>query len=293
MAGVKGTRDQQGLTLVELLIAMAVMALIVGGLVAAFVSHNRVSAEEEVKVELQQSLRVAVDRLSYSLRHAGFGCYDSFEEEFMSGDDPEGNSITVDSFVTKDPKKDDLYSDSVIITYGFKVLGEVDELLDDDQIKLDSDPSPSITTVGDFKQYLFFFPNAEGNVFYEVDNADDEVITFTTDVPFTQQDLESRDIEVIMVSPARIFLKDGNIQIQIFAYQATAVDRAQHWIVAENMKDLDFEYSSGGEEWEDDIDAFNPQNIRKIRFTIEGEREVNGETIRMESQGEVVLRNAF
>lgn len=283
----------QGMTLIELLLAMAVTLIIIGALVTAFISHTQTSAAEEARMELQQNLRVAVDRLSHVLRHSGFGCYDTFEKESMSGDDPENDDITVESFVKRDPKKNDFDSDSIIVTYGFKMLAEVDGVLDDDRIKLDTDPSPSITTNDKFKQYLSFYPNMEGNTFYEADDVDDRRITLTKDVPFTNSEVDSQVIEVYMVSPARIFIKDNVLQVQIFAYQDTAVDRTQHWIIAENMKDLDFKYSSDGENWEDNIDDIDPQNIRKIKFTVWGEKEVNGETIRMKSQGEVSLRNAF
>ncbi|MFW6314917.1 MAG: PilW family protein, partial [Desulfohalobiaceae bacterium] len=192
----------QGMTLIELLLAMAVTLIIIGALVTAFISHTQTSAAEEARMEVQQNLRVTVDRLKHVFRHAGFGNHDSFQEgKSMSGDDPEGNGITVKSFVARDPKKNDFASDSVIITYGFKLLGEIDENnddedLDDDQIILDRDPSLSLAVNGDFKQYLSFYPSKEGNIFYEVDNVDNREITFTKDIPFSDSELDAQDIEV-------------------------------------------------------------------------------------------------
>ena len=286
----------KGLTLIELLIVLVVMSLIMGGLVSAFISHSRISAAEEARMEVQQNLRVSVDRLKHVLRHAGFGCYASFAQGFaMSGDDPEGDTINISSFIENDTKSNQFDSGSVIIVYGFKVLGKVAEVLDDDEIKLNKNPSPSITTQDDFKQYLSFFPSLAGNNFYEVSNVNDRDITFTSDLPIIGANLQQHDVEVYMVSPARIFLKDNNLQVQIFAYQRTAVDREQHWIVAENIEDISFQYYENGTWHDDDSTIGDMNNIRKIRFSLQGrsKEKVNGEYVRMESYGEVTLRNIF
>lgn len=285
-----------GLTLVELLITLVIMSLIMGGLLAAFISHSRISAAEEARMEVQQSLRIAIDRLKHVVRHAGFGCYNSFAQgHFMYGDDPEGGTINVSSFINKDPKNNELDSGSVVIVYGFRVLGKVVEILEDNEIKLNKNPSPSITTQDDFKQYLSFFPGLSGNNFYEVLNINGRDITFTSEVPILEKDLQRHDVKVYMVSPARIFLKDNNLQVQIFAYQRTAVDRAQHWIVAENIEEISFQYHEGGTWHDDDSTIGDMNNISKIRFSLQGrsEEKVKGEYIRMESYGEVTLRNVF
>ncbi len=291
-----GCECERGITLVELLITLVIMALIMGGLLAAFVSHSRVSAAEEARMEVQQSLRIAVDRLKHAFRHAGFGCYDSFAQgHVMYGDDPEGGTINVSSFIKKDPKSNELDSGSVVIVYGFRVLGKVVEILEDNEIKLNKNPSPSITTQDDFKQYLSFFPGLSGNNFYEVLNINGRDITFTSEVPILEKDLQRHDVKVYMVSPARIFLKDNNLQVQIFAYQRTAVDRAQHWIVAENIEEISFQYHEGGTWHDDDSTIGDMNNISKIRFSLQGRSEdkVKGEYVRMESYGGVTLRNVF
>ncbi|WP_144311455.1 PilW family protein [Desulfonatronospira thiodismutans] len=285
-----------GLTLIELLIVLVVMSLIMGGLVSTFISHSRISAAEAARMEVQQNMRVSVDRLKHVLRHAGFGCYASFAQGLvMSGDDPEGDTINISTFIDDDTKSNQFESDSVIIVYGFKVLGKVAEVLNDDEINLNKKPSPSITTQNDFKQYLSFFPGLAGNSFYEVYNVSDKDITFTSDLPISEEDLQHHDVEVYMVSPARIFIKDNNLQVQIFAYQRTAVDREQHWIVAENIEDISFQYYENGTWHDDDSTIGDMNNIRKIRFSLQGrsKEKVNGEYVRMESHGEVTLRNVF
>lgn len=290
--------SQKGLTLVELLISMAVMALIIGGLVAAFVSHNRVSAEEEARMEVQQNLRVAVDRLSHVLRHAGFGSYDSFENnKSMSGDDPEGNGVLINNFISKIDNQGSEGSeieDSFIFTYGFKKVGEVDyesSNPDDYEIELKNLDGPTITSGSEFKRYLSFYPSSIGNRFFEVESANDDgdSLTFVEDDIFTSVDFE-REPDVYMVNPARIKVTqddDHVLYIQDFAY-----DISQHWIIAENIVALRLQYHVNGE-WKDEPTSDELQHIRKIRFTMWGEKEINDEVVSMESQGEVVLRNAF
>lgn len=291
--------NQKGLTLIELLISMAVMALIIGGLVTAFISHSRISAEEEARMEVQQNLRVAVDRVKDTLRHAGFGSYDKFEEnEYMSIDEPQGDTIEIRSFVdhinNNYSEDQDLNSDSIIIVYASHEIDieEIDEVA-----------------------YYTFHPNIEGNMFYESD--------FENNI--------DEDLTILEVSPIRIHLTaDSILYFKDFAY-----NNPIHWEVAENIVDIQFQFFADGA-WHDSEDTITDlQNIRKIRFWILGKSEeqvsnagnhefevrvdkddvydesdmceetdgndcityqvgpFNDGHVRMLSRGEVVLRNAF
>ena len=278
---------QIGLTLVELLIVLVVMSIIMGGLVTAFISHSRISAAEEARMEVQQNLRVSVDRLKHVLRHAGFGSYTTFQEfdaesidNAMYGDDPNNGSIGVSSFIShidnQDTSEVDINSDSFIFTYGFKKIAEVDidgsEDLDNNQIKLKNIDTPSITSGSEYKRYLSFFPAVTGNRFFEVDSLDGSEVTFTQEIGFDPEQY-SDNIDVYMVSPSRVFLDDDlRIYNQIFSYQSIPVqfNPAQYWIIAENIEDIQFQYFIPDQGWmgkpvDDDL-----QDIRKIRFWLLG-----------------------
>lgn len=63
-------RSESGFSLVELIVTMAVMGIILGGLADVFVSGERASADATARMTSQQSVRVAFDRLEYDARCA-------------------------------------------------------------------------------------------------------------------------------------------------------------------------------------------------------------------------------
>lgn len=267
MAGKTLRTRESGLTLVELLISMAAMLIIIGALTTSFISQNKLSVSEEELIDLQMNLRVATDRLTQILAHAGFGCFDSFSDNTLTGNDPNAGSITISSFISNiDNYTSDgttISNDSLIITYAFKSLGEIAQVLDEDKIELDKDPSPAITLDNNFKKYLSFFPNIEGNKFFQVSAIEGREISFVNPVEV------SEGFGVFMVSPARIYLEDSNIRVQIFAYQDASLP-SQHWTIAEDIEDLQLQYSLDGQTWWDDINSSDLQDVRKIRFWLLG-----------------------
>jgi prepilin-type N-terminal cleavage/methylation domain-containing protein len=65
--------DSRGFTLIELLIALTLAALVVGGALQLHVSFNRQSQRQQTIAELQQTLRVSMLVLARALRQAGTG----------------------------------------------------------------------------------------------------------------------------------------------------------------------------------------------------------------------------
>ena len=259
----------EGMTLVELLIAMISLIIVIGGLVTVFITQSKMSVSEEELLHLQMNLRTASDRISYALSHAGFGCYDSFDDGFtMSGNDPNGGTITISSFVSNisnnNSNSTSTNSDSVVITYGFNNIATVTSMDNDNNVVEFSNTGPSITTGNDFKRYLSFFPNFSGNEFRTVTSISGDSYALNSS-PST---INAAD--VFMVSPVRIFLSNDMLYLQFFAYQSVAVEREQYWIVAENIEDLQFQYSIDGKKWFDSVGSSDLQSIRKVRFWMLG-----------------------
>lgn len=66
---------QQGLTLMELMIAMLIGVLLLLGITSMFMSNKRVYKEQEYMSRLQENARFALDILLYDIRMAGYtGC---------------------------------------------------------------------------------------------------------------------------------------------------------------------------------------------------------------------------
>jgi prepilin-type N-terminal cleavage/methylation domain-containing protein len=61
---------QSGFTMVELLVVMVLMAIIMGGVVDVLVSGSRAGANANARLDAQQNVRVALDRLEFEGRCA-------------------------------------------------------------------------------------------------------------------------------------------------------------------------------------------------------------------------------
>jgi len=296
MAGVSWTGDKKGLTLVEILIALAAISVISAGMVAAFISHNRVSAAEEARIKVQMNLRVAVDRLKNVLRHAGFGCYDSFDEDrTMYGVDPDNGTIEISSFISHVERHDipgsDMKNDSLVLTHGFKKIGSVSEVLAKDRIMLDRDPSPSVTAGGEFKRYLSFFPSLHGNRYFQVKTVNGREVSFFEDLAGVRS-----GNKVFMVSPVRIKISQSSEEPVLFL-QNFAYGSSLYWIIAEGIEHIRFQYYTGEQGWVDNPGKDSLQDIRKIRFWVLGKsshpvrvHETQNLEIRDQQNQEVVYR---
>ena len=57
------TREEEGFTLVELIIVMAILTVVLGGVVALFTSGIKADADQNARFQSQQHLRLAMDKL--------------------------------------------------------------------------------------------------------------------------------------------------------------------------------------------------------------------------------------
>lgn len=64
------------MNLAELLVSLAILVLVLTGLLSALDQGQRVWAFGAARVEAQQSVRVALERLAHDVRRAGFGSID-------------------------------------------------------------------------------------------------------------------------------------------------------------------------------------------------------------------------
>lgn len=64
---------EKGLTLIELLVALVISGLLIAGLYRTFISQQKTFTVQEQVVDMQQNVRVAVNRMMTEIRMAGFG----------------------------------------------------------------------------------------------------------------------------------------------------------------------------------------------------------------------------
>jgi prepilin-type N-terminal cleavage/methylation domain-containing protein len=63
----------RGLTLIELLVAMVISAILIGAVYRTFINQQNTYAVQEQVVDMQQNVRVAINRMMREIRMAGFG----------------------------------------------------------------------------------------------------------------------------------------------------------------------------------------------------------------------------
>ena len=68
---------QKGLTLIELLVAMAITGILGAGIYRTFTGQQHTYEVQEQVVDMQQNVRMAISRMTRELRMAGFGKLDA------------------------------------------------------------------------------------------------------------------------------------------------------------------------------------------------------------------------
>ena len=235
-----------GMTIVELLIATTCMIMVMGAVFVIFSSQSKTATFERKIIDMQLNSRVAMERLNFLFSHAGYGCSESFDNgKTMSGDDPDSNgTLTINSIFwdVQDSNSTGWTPDSVGVVYGFKKVTEVFGSYSntDSNIDLENNPSPQIkSTTSEFKNYISFYPNIEGDEFYQVMDASDP---YDLD---ESVELLLDDAAVYMVTPTRVRVVNGTLQFQNLCYDSGM------WGIADNIQDLQFQYTTDGTNWVD------------------------------------------
>ena len=65
--------NRKGMTLIELLVALTISGILVGGVYRTFVSQQHTFTVQDQIVDMQQNVRLAINRMTRELRMAGFG----------------------------------------------------------------------------------------------------------------------------------------------------------------------------------------------------------------------------
>jgi type IV pilus assembly protein PilW len=68
--------NRKGMTLIELLVALVVSGVLVAGVYRTFISQQHTFTVQEQVVDMQQNVRLAINRMTRELRMAGYGSTD-------------------------------------------------------------------------------------------------------------------------------------------------------------------------------------------------------------------------
>ena len=86
-------KGNKGLTLLELLLAMAISAVLMAAVYRTFIGQHRTYAVQQQVVDMQQNVRAAINRMMREIRMAGFGNVSMVLPDFTAKDGPFNNII--------------------------------------------------------------------------------------------------------------------------------------------------------------------------------------------------------
>jgi prepilin-type N-terminal cleavage/methylation domain-containing protein len=66
-------RKAAGFTMVEMLVSLVVFLLVIAGVSTYYVAQSRVGLSEQLGISMEANLRLAMDRMMFKLRNAGYG----------------------------------------------------------------------------------------------------------------------------------------------------------------------------------------------------------------------------
>ena len=268
-------KKSKGVTLIELLIALVISAILIAGIYRTFIHQQKTYATQEQVADMQQTVRVAINRMVREIRMAGFGG----KNENTNGSNDIINIFgNVNGFtniinpVDNAPRGDNVgNSDEVTVVGAFERLGRLDQNANggDPTITIIYDDAGKKFDTG-AKMYLCI----DGRDNYVVTGEAGNVLTINPTLrrTYTVRDgagvLIQPDTPVFLVRAVRYGLRvDGNGVPVLFRdlYPNTGISQRQS--VAEYIEDLQFRYVLA-DTTEVDVPG-NPRDIRGVRITIQ------------------------
>ncbi|MFO7717906.1 MAG: PilW family protein [Desulfohalobium sp.] len=248
-------RRNIGFSLVEMLISMLCVVIIMIALYDVFSKQTKINTAEQGILDMQMNARMAIERLNFLFAHAGYGCSESFATgRYLDGIGPDGDSINIKSSISNVVnKRPENGSDSVVISFGFRKIGELDSIPSEKEVDIKNKEGPRIETGENFKKYISFYPDLSGDVFYEVVSGDDPY-ELNAEI---EDKVKKSDTDIFMVVPVNIAIENETLKFKNYVYDSGK------WDIAKNVENLQLQYSSDGETWNDVPDE--PQKVQAVR----------------------------
>jgi prepilin-type N-terminal cleavage/methylation domain-containing protein len=105
---IHSTFNEKGITLIELLVALAISAIVLAGVYQLFISQTRSYAKQDQVVEVQQSVRSAMEILLRDLRMTGF-----------DDDNPSSKYTDLTSIAVATPIVTPVQANSITVSYEY------------------------------------------------------------------------------------------------------------------------------------------------------------------------------
>jgi type IV pilus assembly protein PilW len=146
---MKTTRQQNGMTLIEIMIALTLSLLLIGGVIQLFLTSKQTFRMNEALARVQESGRLALDNVSRDLRMAGYqGCADPGSvgtESAVLNNAPTANL----SQTAIAGSEGGAAADTLTLQFGSGLAGKLTQNIDLTNAQLTADSNPEGIAVND------------------------------------------------------------------------------------------------------------------------------------------------
>jgi len=250
----------KGLTLIELLIALAISAILIAAIYRTFIGQQKTYTVQEQVVDMQQNVRVAINRMMREIRMAGFGG----KNENTGGD----NDIikifgNVNGFVNiinpaNDVTVDGINHDQIVVVAAYDQIATLEE----DAAAKSGSFRVNFTGSTRFDKTWRKYVCIDGRNNYAIMPTDGDVLTLEGGA--TLKENHSAGEPVFLVRAIRYGLRKDDRKIPVLfrdLYPNTV--SSQRDTVAENIENVQFEYFDA-----DGKPTAIPANIRMVKVTV-------------------------
>jgi len=244
-------KNKTGITIIELLIALVISALLVAGIYKTFISQQKTYTLQEQVVDMQQNARVAINKMMREIRMAGFGGLHNY---VLNTDlNPSGVSGFTQVITPG--------ANSITILGGLREISTLDSDAEADQIKItvETDTAASEFDGAIYHRYISI-GGAESNIVQSRSGKE-----LTLQQPLKMKYPAGTPIFKIHAITYGIRNDDGVWVLFRDLYSNTAASKRE--TVAENIEGLQFEYfDADGNSLT--LPITNPASIRMVRVTL-------------------------
>jgi prepilin-type N-terminal cleavage/methylation domain-containing protein len=256
----------KGLTLIELLIAMAISAILIAAIYRTFILQQKTYTVQEQVVDMQQNVRVAINKMMREIRMAGFGNVSNilppqgqpFQAIVWLGK----QTVTFNNIVNPSDNKDNIKQndDQVTIIGAFEQVSTlaVDQSGGKNTIQLVEKASDFDLT---YKKYIC----VGGLETHIITKRDPETNIITLNENLVNNYTAGTPVYKVKAITYQLRWDTQNPNMPVLTREDNT-DGGGSQVVAENIENLQFRYTlDDGSEWDSPAD---PSKIRMVKVTV-------------------------
>ena len=269
------TNHLKGVTLIELLIALGISSILIAGIYRVFIYHQRVYTTQEQFADMQQNVRVAINKMIREIRMAGFGGKNENRDGENDIIKTFGNVNGFTNIVNPadDVTVDGIVHDQITVIAAYEQVAILEDGVSSGSKSLKVNFTGSIHFDKPWRKYICI--NGRNNYAIIPTTGD----TLTLEGERTISEDHSAGEPVFLVKAIRYGLRKNKGVPVLFRDSYPETGGSQRLTVAENIEGLQFRYILVDSPDEVDLPS-DPKKIRGVRITITARTEMKDPTIK-------------